>query len=30
MEDIIEQIIHQEGTFILIIIFTAVTIMSVV
>lgn len=30
MEDIIQQIINQQQTFILIIIFTAVTIMSVV
>ena len=30
MEQIIEQIINQEETFILIIIFTAVTIMSIV
>ena len=30
MEQIIEQIINQEETFILIIIFTAVTILSIV
>lgn len=30
MEDIIQQIVNQEETFILIIIFTAITIMSVV
>ncbi|MGV6814656.1 MAG: hypothetical protein ACWA5W_06560 [Phycisphaerales bacterium] len=30
MEDIIQQIVNQEQTFILIIIFTAITIMSVV
>jgi len=29
MEDIIQQIVNQEETFILIIIFTAITIMSI-